>query len=92
MSACLLILPILSAGCASKPDVQPPHLPDPTADLQDCVQETVPPIPGTQGTALNKADTISTLGYQRASALSKARCANNYNAWYLDLQKKMDGK
>lgn len=83
-------LPILLMGCAHSIEVAPPHLPVPTADLQDCVQEEVPNIPGENGTPLSKSDTITALGYQRVSALSKARCAANYNAWYLDLKKSLE--
>jgi hypothetical protein len=52
----------------------------------------VPDIPGARGTPLSKAEAAEALAEQRASALSKNRCARAWEKFYGDLKKSFGGQ
>ena len=88
MSAFLLLL---LTGCATSPEYVAPQLPAAGDGLAACTAAPVPDIPGARGTALGKAEAVEALAEQRASALSKDRCAKAWEEFYSDLSKAIGG-
>lgn len=80
------LLPIWLTGCAACNDSPPAMIVPPVpAGLSACTAEAVPPIPGAPGSPLRRSDAAAALAEQRASALAKARCANDWFVFYTDL-------
>lgn len=80
------LMPFSLTACEHSNEPTRLELPLPNPALQACAAEVVPAIPGDKGTALTREQAANSLAEQRASALSKGRCANDYRAWYLDLR------
>ena len=85
-------LPLLLTSCAASTEVVAPALPEAPPSLSACTQAKVPLLPGAAGTPLSKAQTIQALAEQRASALSKNRCARAWEEFYGDLKKSFGGQ
>lgn len=83
--AIFAFLPILLTGCATSNEVEHLQLPPVPAGLAACTDAPVPPVPGARGTPLTKAQAAEALSDQRASALSKDRCAHDWRDFYGDL-------
>lgn len=63
-----------------------PSLPDVPGGLAACTVAPIPAIPGVKGTSLTKAQAAETLADQRAAALSKGRCVEEWYSFYSDLK------
>ncbi|MGA7675148.1 MAG: hypothetical protein WCA78_08895 [Rhizomicrobium sp.] len=83
---------LLLTGCATSPDYVAPQLPAAGDGLAACTAVAVPEIPGARGTPLGKAEAAEALAAQRASALSKDRCAKAWAEFYSDLSKSIGGE
>ena len=82
---------LLLTGCASSTEYVAPRLPEAGEGLRVCAAAPVPDIPGARGTPLNKSQAAEALAEQRASALSKDRCARAWADFYSDLSKALGG-
>jgi hypothetical protein len=85
------ILTTLTA-CGTSNNYAPPDLPEETQDLKDCTSELVPALPGKRGEGIAKSQTAGVIGDQRASALSKDKCAHDWRAFYADLRMRLGAK
>ncbi len=83
---------LLLTGCATSTEYAAPRLPEAGEGLRVCAAVPVPDIPGAHGTPLSKSQAAEALAEQRASALSKDRCAKAWAEFYSDLRKAIGGR
>lgn len=89
MPSAFLLLSL--TGCGTSTEYVSPQLPAPDAGLTACTEASIPAIPGAAGTPLSKAQAATALAEQRASALSKDRCAKAWADFYADLRRTLRG-